>query len=71
MQCHRDELISHARELRAVLMQMRHRDLDGKPCWCMLWPDEQELETMRNIFQVEGHGDHCIAANAAFSARRK
>lgn len=23
-----------------ALLALKHRDVDGHPCWCFLWPDE-------------------------------
>lgn len=63
-------------ELEAALLGMKHRVMaDGKPCWCLLWPDE-EVEAEKflsgppgskatNENPIEGHGDHCLMARAA------
>ena len=63
-------------ELEAALLGMKHRTMaDGSPCWCFLWPDEEEKaeptlsgqpgQEATNENHAQGHGEHCLLARAA------
>lgn len=47
--------------LRQALIGMKHRDIDGHPCWCFMWPDEGEK------CEATVGGTHCQRAQAAYA----
>jgi len=52
-------------ELLAALEGLVHRTLSSGPCWCFLWPDEEN--NAENVLSHEGHGDKCTRARAAIA----
>lgn len=54
--------IAVAQVLQQALLGLKHREIDGHPCWCFMWPDEGEK------CEAQLGGTHCQHAQDAFLA---
>lgn len=48
--------VTKTEALKQALLGLKHRDIDGHPCFCLLWPDEES--------HCEGQ-EHCVRAQEA------
>lgn len=52
-------------KLRGALSGLEQRRLNDGPCWCFLWPDEQQ--DAEETLARDGHCAQCLAARAAIA----
>lgn len=48
-----------------ALLLLKHRDVEGHPCWCFLWPDE---EPHCEAKAAKDPNTHCARAQTVFAA---